>query len=160
VRLKTSRDYATYIPGQSEAIIDPPSADQQNGPLPHNMTIGSSFFESFKTLPRAKYIIDIPFAHGNLTNAVAFAEAAYKVIGAENIYALELGNEPNNYANVSRPADYTTLDYISEWTSWTNTISSSLGLSSSDKIWLGLSLAVGPSSEPYPEPIPTSEWPV
>ncbi|EXJ71433.1 uncharacterized protein A1O5_05241 [Cladophialophora psammophila CBS 110553] len=91
----TSLDHSLgYDPDQPKAIHIP---EGQPAGIPSNLTFGPSYFESFTNFPDARYILDLPFAYKNRTNSLRFIDAAYRKIGADRIYALELGNEVNLY---------------------------------------------------------------
>ena len=71
----------------------------------HDSTVGPSFFQSFNNFPGAQYILQVPVATGNLSNAVAYAQSAWQEV-ADSIRAIELGNEPDLYANPPSPQAY------------------------------------------------------
>ena len=104
-----------YDPEQKDAIVIP--KDEQSSGIPHNMTFGPSYFDAFANFPRARYIVDIPFAYGNISNSLLFADVAAQKI--DNILALELGNEINLYPGRDRPGDWFVAHYMQEWTNWT-----------------------------------------
>lgn len=92
----TSGDYAVYDP-QASAPADP-QAKQDGFQTTRGLKIGPSYFEGFKNFPGAKYILGVPFASNNLSNTIAFAKAGVQAIGADNLQAIEIGNEPNAYS--------------------------------------------------------------
>ncbi|KAB8202203.1 hypothetical protein BDV34DRAFT_228528 [Aspergillus parasiticus] len=67
--------------------------------IPMHLKIGPSFFDLLANFPDAKYVIDILMFHNDLSNSLLFAKAANRLIGASNIYAWEIGDEPDNYRN-------------------------------------------------------------
>ncbi|GMF67990.1 unnamed protein product [Aspergillus oryzae] len=121
--LTDSRDRATYDPNLSDPIYNP----DPNSGIPTHLKIGPSFFDLFANFPEAKYVIDIPMYHDNLSNSILFAEAANKRIGASNIYAWEIGNEPDNYGNTG--ADWNEKQFSEKWGNWSKAISKALNAS-------------------------------
>ena len=113
----SSLNEATYVPTQSQALIVP--AAQLNNPRPSGILLGPSFFSSFKNIPNAQYLLDIPMTKKTSTVAgsVAFAKQAYQTIGSANIYTLELGNEPDLYG-----AGYGVPDYVAEFANYSTAI--------------------------------------
>lgn len=129
--LTSCRDNSQYNASQTKPITVP---DGEKGKsIPKNMTLGPSYFDAFATIPNAKYVIDIPMKKGNLQNSKLFAKAAYQKVGASNIEALEIGNEPNNY-DKSKDA------YIKQWSNWSSEISTALGLGEDDKIYQAVAM--------------------
>lgn len=70
-----------------------------------------------------------------LNMSIDFASDGYKAIGKDNMYALELGNEPDYYGGIHRPKDWKVEDYAKEWSEWTQSISKKLGLKEDSPIW-------------------------
>lgn len=63
-----------------------------------NITFGKHWFRGFKTLKNIKFILDIPLARCNLTNAVKYTEKCLEEMGTINkLEALEIGNEVDVY---------------------------------------------------------------
>ena len=89
-----------------------------------------------------------------------FAEDAYRIVGPSNIFALEIGNEPNTYAGNDRPGNYTIADYVKQWTNWSSAVSTALGLSSNDKIYQAVTLASETSATHFPGGTPGDPWKV
>ncbi len=148
------RDHSTYNPYQKKSILVPPG--QGSHGIPSDLTLGPTYFDTFATLPNARYIVDIPFASNNLTNSKEFAKAAYDRIGPSNIFAFEIGNEVNNYGHDVRK-HWSIPKYISQWSNWSKQILNTLGLSQDDKIYQAVAL----SSEEGPEHLPgdpKSDW--
>src|SRR5882757_2896254 len=99
------------------------------------MTFGPSYFDAFATFPNARYIFDIPLAYQNHSNSLLFSDAAYRSIGPEKIFALELGNEVNLYRGNVRPGDWSPSDYVSQWSRWTDDIDTRLNVTNNTKLW-------------------------
>ncbi|KAB8223197.1 hypothetical protein BDV33DRAFT_228660 [Aspergillus novoparasiticus] len=131
----TSLDRATYDPNLSDPIHNP----DPNSGIPTRLKIGPSFFDLFANLPEAKYVIDIPMYHNNLSNSILFAEAANKRIGASNIYAWEIGNEPDNYGNAG--ADWNEKQFSEKWGNWSKAISKALNASLDSQIYQAVALS-------------------
>lgn len=105
----------------------PPKA--QNKPIPGDLTIGPGYFDAFKNLTNAKFILDIPMNNKNSSTdtSVSFAQSAWNTIGADNIMALELGNEPSSYGK-----DYDPTQYAQDFQQYSDAIAQALGLSNSE----------------------------
>ena len=80
------------------------------------MSLGPSFFESFKNFPGTSFIFQVPvgFSKEHLSaDAISQAKAAVKAIGISNLDSLEIGNEPDLYVNHHvRPPGYNVGDYV------------------------------------------------
>ncbi|KAE8371340.1 hypothetical protein BDV26DRAFT_276305 [Aspergillus bertholletiae] len=131
----TSLDHATYSPTLSDPIYNP---DPSSG-IPKHLKIGPSFFNHFTNFPDAKYVIDIPMFHNNLSNSLLFAEAANRVIGPSNIYAWEIGNEPDNYGNAG--ADWDEEQFGEKWGNWSEAISKRLNVSVNSQTYQAVALS-------------------
>ncbi|KAE8313097.1 hypothetical protein BDV41DRAFT_588419 [Aspergillus transmontanensis] len=131
----TSLDRATYNPNLCDPIHNP----DPNSGIPTHLKIGPSFFDLFAKFPEAKYVIDIPMYHNNLSNSFLFAEAANKIIGASNIYAWEIGNEPENYGNAG--ADWNEKQFSVKWGNWSKAISKALNASLDAKTYQAVALS-------------------
>lgn len=100
---------------------------------PTNITVGPGYFDAYKVLGgNARYIPSIPFADLNLTNAEAYAKAAVQAAQIGNVYALEIGNEPNRYSSDgNRPSGWGPKAYIPQWIKYTDSVLKAVGLSTS-----------------------------
>jgi hypothetical protein len=97
---------------------------------PTIITIGPSFFDSYKTMPEG-----VKFVHGfnlgansSAARAATLASAPYacKAIG-DNLAYFEYGNEPDLFwASGYRPRNYTEADYVAEWLNGTLHISAAV----------------------------------
>jgi hypothetical protein len=124
-----SRDIAIFDASQKTGLVGVVrpniSAD-----YPTIITIGPSFFDSYKTMPKG-----VRFTHGfnlgansSAARSATFASAAYacKAIGSNLLY-FEYGNEPDLFwASGYRPRNYTEADYVEEWLNGTSQISAAV----------------------------------
>ncbi|AFR94233.2 hypothetical protein J008_02075 [Cryptococcus neoformans] len=89
----TTQDRATYDPTSSSAVnyyvADPADA-------PANLTYGPSFFDLASKL-NGPTTIGLNRRLNNINNTIAAAEQAVKTM--DNLYAIELGNEPDLYSS-------------------------------------------------------------
>ncbi|OCL10161.1 glycoside hydrolase family 79 protein, partial [Glonium stellatum] len=144
----TSLDNSSYHPDQAEPFIIPDS--QKGKGIPKNIKIGPSYFYSFANFPQAQYVVDIPWATNDLSNSILLAKEVYKVIDASNIYALEIGNEPNNYHGNARPSGWSMADLASQWHDWSGNISKALGFSENKKIYQAIALSSETGTTGFP----------
>ncbi|CAI7669380.1 unnamed protein product [Penicillium bialowiezense] len=117
-------------PHRDLALYDPSLKTQINGTVvpavssdyPSIIFIGSSYFESYSTLPGVK------FSHGfNMGNngtrgmetLLATVPLACKALGGGKLAYWEIGNEPDLFKtttpNSVRPPTWTESDYVTEW---------------------------------------------
>ncbi|KAI5193992.1 hypothetical protein E4T38_09781 [Aureobasidium subglaciale] len=93
---------------------------------PTIITIGPSFFESYKTMPKGtKYVHGFNLgANSSAARAATYASAPYacRAIGDDLAY-WEYGNEPDLFhASGYRPLNYTEAQYVEEWLNGTTQI--------------------------------------
>ncbi|KAH7027562.1 uncharacterized protein B0I36DRAFT_327355 [Microdochium trichocladiopsis] len=134
----TSPDYGKYIPSQVEPAL--PVAEQNNFQDVGHTTIGPSFWPLAKNFPNAKYMIQVPLADTNVSEAVAWTKAAVSAIGLNQIHSIQIGNEPDLYRNdftgeggiyLGPPRYQGTLDnatYVSIWTKYATAIRKAVAL--------------------------------
>ncbi|CAH0016613.1 unnamed protein product [Clonostachys rhizophaga] len=91
----TSPDYAKYLPGQQEPAL--PVSEQDNYQDIGGTTIGPSYWPIAKLFPNAKFMVQVPLATTNISETVAWAEAAVEGIGIDQIHSIQVGNEPDLY---------------------------------------------------------------
>ncbi|KAJ5350891.1 hypothetical protein N7541_008618, partial [Penicillium brevicompactum] len=118
----TSADRAIYNASQVESVIL--SATSDNG-IPHEVSLGPIFFEGFENFPGTPWTFQVNLANNKsnaLDNALAEAKVALSHIRG-NLYAFEIGNEPDLYPGDVRPLNYTVADYVGEWRAFANAIS-------------------------------------
>lgn len=99
----TSNDYGTYLPGQIEPAL--PVSEQDNYQNVGGTTIGPSYWPLTANFPGAKYMVQVPLATANVSESVAWAQAAVAGIGLDQIHSIQIGNEPDLYRE-----DYTGAD--------------------------------------------------
>ncbi|KAJ5934791.1 hypothetical protein N7466_004338 [Penicillium verhagenii] len=118
----TSADRAIYNASQTESIIL--SSEYDNG-IPLEVYIGPTLFEGFESFPGVPWTFQVNLANNKsdaLDNALAEARVALSHI-RENLVAFEVGNEPDLYPGAVRPLDFSTADYVREWTYFADAIS-------------------------------------
>ncbi|KXJ91351.1 hypothetical protein Micbo1qcDRAFT_163046 [Microdochium bolleyi] len=128
----TSPDYGKYIPSQQAAAL--PVAEQDNYQDIGHTSIGPSYWPLTKFFPNAKWMIQVPFADTNVSEAIVWAKTAIDTIGINSIHSLQIGNEPDLYRDDFRgergiflgpPAYQGTLDnatYVGNWTKYATAI--------------------------------------
>lgn len=134
----TSPDYARYLPDQVEPAL--PVAEQDNYQNIGGTTIGPSYWPLSKVFPDAAYMVQVPLAVANVSEAVAWAVSAVDGIGIEQIHSIQIGNEPDLYRNdfageggrYLGPPDYQgTLDndtYVGNYTNYARAIKAAVEL--------------------------------
>ena len=94
----TSGDHGRYDPSQKNATNFPAT---KYGPKTKisgdRLVLGPSYFQAFKNWPGAKFELMLPFYNITFSRTVASAQKGVEQIGIDNLYALELGNEPTFY---------------------------------------------------------------
>jgi hypothetical protein len=120
-----SRDIAIFDESQKTGLIGiirpNVSAD-----YPTIITIGPSYFESYKTMPKGtKFVHGFNMgANSSAARAATWASVSYacKAIGSDLLF-WEYGNEPDLFhASGYRPDNWTEADYVSEWLNGTTAI--------------------------------------
>lgn len=89
------------------------------------MYLGPTFFEGFENFPGVPWTFQVNLANNKsdaLENALSEARVALSHI-KENLVAFEVGNEPDLYPGAVRPLNYSTADYVREWTGFADAIS-------------------------------------
>ncbi|KAH8195530.1 hypothetical protein TruAng_010315 [Truncatella angustata] len=99
----TSADYGRYEPGQSAPAL--PKAEQNNYQNIGNTTIGPAYWELAHNFPDAQYIIQVPLANTNTSEAIAWTQSAVDIIGWDKIQAIEIGNEPDLFNDIFTGVD-------------------------------------------------------
>ncbi|KAI1324800.1 glycoside hydrolase family 79 protein [Xylariaceae sp. FL0255] len=128
----TSSDYGKYLPGQAEAAL--PIAEQNNYQNIGDTTIGPSYWQLAQNFPNALYMVQVPLATTNISETIAWAQAAVKAIGLDQIFSIQPGNEADLYSNTFtgangiplHPPEYQgTLSnetYVGNWTKYVTAI--------------------------------------
>ncbi|KAI0424699.1 hypothetical protein F5Y09DRAFT_353167 [Xylaria sp. FL1042] len=94
----TSGDHGRYDASQQNATNYPATKyGPQTKVSGNRLVIGPSFFKAFKNWPGAKFELMVPFYNTTFSRSVEWARAGVNQIGVDNLYALELGNEPTFY---------------------------------------------------------------
>ncbi|OTA94346.1 glycoside hydrolase family 79 protein, partial [Hypoxylon sp. CO27-5] len=91
----TSGDHGAFNSSQKEPTNFP--ATKFRPQMKEGVTIGPSFFEAFENWPGAKFEFMVPFRNTSYSNSLQWAKTGLGHIGQENLYTLEIGNEPNFY---------------------------------------------------------------
>jgi hypothetical protein len=73
-----------------------------------SLSLGPTYFEAFKNFPGAQYEFMVPLHGRDLNNTLEWTKAGLDAIG-NNLYALEIGNEPNYYPWFAKDA------YVNEY---------------------------------------------
>ncbi|KAI1379483.1 hypothetical protein F4677DRAFT_453065 [Hypoxylon crocopeplum] len=92
----TSGDAGNFSSSQNEATNFP--ATKYGPQFKGGLTISPSYFEAFKNWPGAKFEFMVPFHNTSRSHSLKWAEAGMNHIGTDNLYTLEIGNEPNFYS--------------------------------------------------------------
>ncbi|KAI1328710.1 hypothetical protein F5Y16DRAFT_409628 [Xylariaceae sp. FL0255] len=94
----TSGDHGRYDASQENATNYPATEYGPQTKISGNrLVIGPSYFEAFKNWPNARFELMIPFYNTTFSHSIEWAKAGINHIGIDNLYAVELGNEPTFY---------------------------------------------------------------
>ncbi|RYO98377.1 hypothetical protein DL764_007104 [Monosporascus ibericus] len=128
----TSPDYGRYYPGQEEPAL--PVAEQDNYQNIGFTTIGPRYWDLAQNFADATYMIQVPLATTNVSEAVAWTQAAVGRIGLAKIHSIQPGNEPDLYRDDFRgvngvflgPPDYqgtlSNESYVGNYTKYVDEI--------------------------------------
>ncbi|KAI3322694.1 glycoside hydrolase family 79 protein [Xylariaceae sp. AK1471] len=128
----TSPDYGKYLPGQTEPAL--PVAEQNNYQDIGHTFISPSYWHLTQNFPDAVYMIQVPLATRNISEPVAWAQAAVGIIGIDKIFSIQPGNEADLYTNTFtgangiplHPPEYqgklTNETYVGNWTKYVSAI--------------------------------------
>ncbi|PCG92027.1 Glycoside hydrolase, superfamily [Penicillium occitanis (nom. inval.)] len=137
----TTQDRATYDPSLSQAVSYTVSTSTA---APTSLTYGPSFV-SMAASYGGEVILGLNRRLNNISNTIAAAKLAQSQ--ATNLYAMELGNEPNFYTSsdpIAGGASWTAAaDYASEIT-WQDQVCGNL--STTDRISAGVFFGTSPMS--------------
>lgn len=102
----TSGDYGSYDPSQKDATNFP--ATDYGPRFDGDLVIGPSYFGAFKNWGStgAKFEFMVPFNGTGSSHSVEWAQAGMDAIGIDNLYTLEIGNEPNFYGWFKRAGNH------------------------------------------------------
>ncbi|KAI0155206.1 hypothetical protein GGR57DRAFT_511654 [Xylariaceae sp. FL1272] len=94
----TSGDHGRYDATQGNATNYPATIYKPRTDVSEDrLSLGPPFFEAFNNWPGAKFEFMVPFYDTDFSHSVQWAKAGVNRIGMNNLYALEIGNEPNFY---------------------------------------------------------------
>ncbi|KZO93539.1 glycoside hydrolase family 79 protein [Calocera viscosa TUFC12733] len=117
-----------------QTVLNP----RQTGGI-YRTTYGPVFFQSLALLDnRTQFVFDLNFGNDSLDIALSEAQAAFQAVPASQLWAFELGNEPDQYSSEQR--DTSTWDaatYTTQWVNWTSSIQQSLGIDAPRFVALG-----------------------
>lgn len=130
----TSADYGRYLPGQEAPAL--PVAEVNNYQNVGNTTIGPSYWALAASFPTAEYIIQLPMATCNISEAVAWATSAADIIGLDRIHSFEPGNEADIYPAApplvppQHQGAMTNESYVGNFTAYTAAVAEAVSLPS------------------------------
>ncbi|CAG8945362.1 unnamed protein product [Penicillium salamii] len=137
----TTQDRATYDPSSSEAVTYTVASTKD---APASLTYGPSFM-SLAAKYAGKVIIGLNRRLDNISNTIAAALVAQKDM--DNLYAIELGNEPNFFVDsdpIARGASWTAAADEASQIEWQDAVCGNL--SASDIISAGVYFGTSPMS--------------
>ncbi|KAF8907380.1 glycoside hydrolase family 79 protein [Gymnopilus junonius] len=92
----------------------------------HNTTIGPQFWKSVGLLPHGtKITMTLDLHDLNYEDALLMAKATFEGLVPGQLFAFEIGNEPDQYQVPFTPQSYTAV-----WATWAKNISTALGIKS------------------------------
>ncbi|CAG8395580.1 unnamed protein product [Penicillium salamii] len=122
----TTQDRATYDPSSSEAVTYTVASTKD---APASLTYGPSFMSLAATYA-GKVIIGLNRRLDNISNTIAAALVAQKEM--DNLYAIELGNEPNFFVDsdpIARGASWTAAADEASQIEWQDAVCGNLSAS-------------------------------
>lgn len=99
------------------------------------MTIGTSWLDSLSMVSNPKWILMVPLARRNLSNAIEFARAGLKAMSPGSYEAIEIGNEVNLYPGGARPKGYSLNNLVGEWSTYADALQSNLSIPKGPNFW-------------------------
>ncbi|KAK7531189.1 hypothetical protein IWX49DRAFT_353871 [Phyllosticta citricarpa] len=145
----TSLDNALFDPNQEPAVRYDNTTETHT--LHSHFTLGKRWIDGLRVLSSVSWVLQLPFARNNQTNAVEFARAGLAAMPAGSFDAFEIGNEPNWYHTVNyddRNASWSPQAYLDEWDQWARAVLAGTGLDGVDGAQFhGLTLANEASSD-------------
>ncbi|KAL9714254.1 hypothetical protein Ac2012v2_002564 [Leucoagaricus gongylophorus] len=142
-----SEDNTNFNPSVlSPQLVFPDPTTTVPYPEATKMVVGKSYYETARfLLPDTHVVWGVNLGQNNLTAANMEARAIVEAFTSPAIKdrgivldAIEIGNEPDLYpGNGHRPGNYTSTQYVKEWTVFAANISAAVGISpsSSTKLW-------------------------
>ncbi|MCJ1327330.1 hypothetical protein MMC10_003998 [Thelotrema lepadinum] len=132
----TAFDHTVYNHTLDKAVETLPSSIR-NGV---EYYVGQPYFDSFANWPNLQWTYQVPLGFGSLENAITLAKKGLSAIGVDNLYALEVGNEPKS-------ATFGTQQkYVDEWLEYSKAIAGNVSGLPNEPLFQGLSL--GSSVDP------------
>ncbi|ROW17411.1 hypothetical protein VPNG_00840 [Cytospora leucostoma] len=141
----TSADYAKYISNQTTPAL--PLAVDYDDDYVGGTTIGPAYWALASLFPTAQYMVQVPLATTDVNETITWVQTALDIIGEDQIYSFELGNEPDWYsetytgnAGYLGPPDwqgtFTNETYVGNYTEYVKAIVESVsGLPNDGKIF-------------------------
>lgn len=99
----TSADYAKYVGNQTEPAL--PLALENEDDSVGGTTIGPAYWALASHFPTAQYMVQVPLATTDINETITWVQTALDIIGEDQIYSFELGNEPDWYSETYTGAD-------------------------------------------------------
>jgi len=110
-----------FSPTQTQATVGV-VIPSRSPDYPYNLTIGPSYFESYRTWPDTKFIHGFNLGKNSTANRAALLQSvshACKALNGSNLLYWHLGNEPDLYKTsaqgIVRPSNWTEKAYVEEW---------------------------------------------
>lgn len=114
MKLIRCSDRLTLIPTQKQASINDYSASLG---VPDHVYIGPSFFKCLDAFPNSQYDFQAVLSNqteAGLQNTIEVTKRIKPKLG-DRLNLVEVGNEPNGYPRWCRDKSYTQQDYVNEW---------------------------------------------
>lgn len=105
-----SRDHTFYNASQAMSVLE---YDFSSNDIPGEVVIGPVWFEGFTNFPGAQWIFQVNMRN-TTENALNEAREVIKY-AAENLYAFEIGNEPDIAVMEGEATSYSQSDYVKKW---------------------------------------------
>lgn len=90
----TTADYGKYVANQTDAAMPSALVADDIG----NTTIGPSYWELPSRIPEAAFVIQVPLATTDIDETILWTKSAVSIMNTDQIYSIEVGNEPDWYA--------------------------------------------------------------
>ncbi|KAF9446613.1 glycoside hydrolase family 79 protein [Macrolepiota fuliginosa MF-IS2] len=142
-----SEDHTNFNPNvQVPQLIFPAPSTTMPYPEALNVTVGDAYYQAAQFLPPDTHVVwGVNFGDNNLTAASLEAKAIVKAFSSSAVKsqgivldAIEIGNEPDLYLNNGhRAQNYTSTQYVEEWTAFATNVSAVAGITStsSTQFW-------------------------
>ena len=124
----------SYNASQELAVIN---VYGDNADRPDHTYIGPAWYEGFQNLPQGvKFIYDINYTDNStegVTNTVTDAKRTFDTLG-DKLYAFELGNEMERWANTNRSSDWSPEVYVKDYLKYTDLFDKDIWGDDADKV--------------------------